>query len=139
MRGVFLDLDTVSHQGDVDLAPLHRALGELRTFGTTPDEQVAQRVDDLDVVLTNKVKLGTALIGRFTRVRLICVAATGFNNVDIGAAKRAASRSPTCRPIPRCQSCRWCSRWFWDLPSISGNTKRCCKPVPGGARRSSPC
>ena len=87
MRGVFLDLDTVSHQGDVDLAPLRRALTELRTFGTTPAEQVAQRVGDLDVVLTNKAKLGTALIGRFTRVRLICVAATGFNNVDIGAAK----------------------------------------------------
>lgn len=87
MRGVFLDLDTVSHQGDVDLAALRRALSELRTFGTTPAEQVLQRVADAEVILTNKVKLGSTVLTRFPRVRLVCIAATGTNNVDLEAAR----------------------------------------------------
>lgn len=87
MHGVFLDQDTVIHDGDVDLAPLQRVLDELQTFGATPMEQVAGRVADADVVLTNKVKLGAELIGHFPRVRLICIAATGYNNVDVEAAR----------------------------------------------------
>ncbi|MGH8312880.1 MAG: NAD(P)-dependent oxidoreductase [Gammaproteobacteria bacterium] len=87
MRGVFLDLDTVSREGDVDLAPLRRALGELRTFGVTPAEQVLLRVADAEVVITNKVKLGAAALSQFPRVRLVCVAATGTNNMDLEAAR----------------------------------------------------
>ncbi|MGB9428506.1 MAG: D-2-hydroxyacid dehydrogenase [Gammaproteobacteria bacterium] len=87
MRGAFLDLDTVSHEGDVDLTPLRQVLADLRTFSTTPAEQVLQRVDDMEVLLTNKVKLGAATLARFTRVRLVCIAATGTNNVDLDAAR----------------------------------------------------
>ncbi|MGH8280848.1 MAG: D-2-hydroxyacid dehydrogenase [Gammaproteobacteria bacterium] len=86
MRGVFLDLDTVSHRGDVDLTPLRQVLTDLHTFGATPAEQVPQRVDGMEVVIANKVKLSSALLSRFPRVRLICVAATGTNNVDLDAA-----------------------------------------------------
>lgn len=87
MRGVFLDLDTVSHQGDVDLTPLRRATTELHTFGSTPAEQVAERVGNAEVVFTNKVKLNAPVLARFTRVRLVCIAATGTNNVDLEAAR----------------------------------------------------
>lgn len=87
MRGVFLDLDTVSHDGDVDLVPLRQVLGDLRTFGATPLEQVVTRVADAEVVLTNKVKLGATVLTRFMRVQLVCVAATGTNNVDLEAAR----------------------------------------------------
>ncbi|MDE2140689.1 MAG: 2-hydroxyacid dehydrogenase [Gammaproteobacteria bacterium] len=87
MRGVFLDLDTVSREGDVDLAPLRRVLGELRTFEVTPPEQVLPRVADAEVVITNKVKLGAATLAQFPRVRLISVAATGTNNIDLEAAR----------------------------------------------------
>jgi glycerate dehydrogenase len=87
MRGVFLDLDTVSHRGDVDLTPLRQVLNELQTFGSTPPEQMPERVGDAEVVITNKVKIRAPLLGRFTRVRLICVAATGTNNVDLEAAR----------------------------------------------------
>ncbi|MDE2461065.1 MAG: D-2-hydroxyacid dehydrogenase, partial [Gammaproteobacteria bacterium] len=79
--------DTVSHQGDVDLAPLRRALTELRSFGTTPAEQLLPRVADAEVILTNKVKLGAAVLTRFPRLRLVCIAATGTNNVDLEAAR----------------------------------------------------
>lgn len=87
MRGVFLDLDTVSHHGDVDLTPLRQVLGDLRTFGATPAEQIVARVADAEVVLTNKVQLGAAVLTRFLRVQLLCIAATGTNNVDLAAAR----------------------------------------------------
>lgn len=87
MRGVFLDLDTVIYEGDVDLAPLRQALSDLRTFAATPSEQLVQRVADAEVLLTNKVKLGAAALTRFPRVRLVCIAATGTNNVDLEAAR----------------------------------------------------
>lgn len=86
MRGVFLDLDTVSREGDVDLAPLRRELGDLCTFGATPLDQLVPRVADAEVILTNKVKLDTAALTHFPRVRLVCVAATGTNNVDLKTA-----------------------------------------------------
>lgn len=86
MYGVFLDLDTVSREGDVDLAPLRKVLTQLRTFAATPVEQVASRVADAEVVITNKVKLGAAALAQFPRVRMVCVAATGTNNIDLEAA-----------------------------------------------------
>lgn len=86
MHGVFLDLDTVSREGDVDLAPLRKVLTQMRTFAATPAEQVASRVADAEVVITNKVKLGAAALAQFPRVRLVCVAATGTNNIDLEAA-----------------------------------------------------
>lgn len=86
MYGVFLDLDTVSREGDVDLAPLRKVLTQLRTFAATPVEQVASRVADAEVVVTNKVKLGAAALAQFPRVRMVCVAATGTNNIDLEAA-----------------------------------------------------
>ena len=86
MYGVFLDLDTVSREGDVNLAPLRKVLTQLRTFAATPVEQVASRVADAEVVITNKVKLGAAALAQFPRVRMVCVAATGTNNIDLEAA-----------------------------------------------------
>lgn len=87
MRGVFLDLDTVSHEGDVELTPLRQVLSELRTYGTTPLEHVVDRVGDAEVVLANKVRLTAAALARFPRVRLVCITATGVDNVDLEAAR----------------------------------------------------
>jgi len=44
MRGVFLDLDTVSHHGDVELAALQRVLEDLHVHGASAAEQVVERV-----------------------------------------------------------------------------------------------
>ncbi len=87
MRGIFLDMDTVSHQGDVDLAPLRQVLADLRTFGTTPAEHTASRIGDAEVVLVNKVKLTGTLLAHVTRLRLVCLAATGTDNLDLEAAR----------------------------------------------------
>lgn len=86
MKGVFLDYDTVSFQGDVKLRALEKVLSILRVFGVTPADRLTESVADAEVVILNKVKLPADAIKRFAAVRLICVAATGVNNVDLAAA-----------------------------------------------------
>lgn len=86
MKGVFLDLDTVSHQGDVKLRPLEKVLSVLKVYGTTPPEKLLDHVAGSEVVITNKVRLDAETIKRMSGVRLICLAATGVNNVDMPAA-----------------------------------------------------
>ncbi len=75
-------------RGDLDLAPLE-AVGVLTTHEATRPEEVAERIRDAEVVITNKVVLGAAEIAAAPRLRLIAVAATGVNNIDLEAARRA--------------------------------------------------
>jgi len=87
LNGVFLDLDTVSHQGDVDLAPLRATLDALEVHGTTPTTALAARIAAAEVVLTNKCALDAAAFAAAPRLKLVCLAATGHNNVDLTAAR----------------------------------------------------
>lgn len=83
MKIVFLDARTL---GDVP------NLGELNALGQTilhPDtqlEQVAERIQGAEVVITNKVKVTREAMASTPTLKLICVAATGTNNVDLTAA-----------------------------------------------------
>ena len=87
MQGVFLDLDTVSHAGDVELRPLEQVLPVLRVFATTSADQVQEHVADAEVLIANKVKLPAELLQQLPAVKLISIAATGVNNVDLAAAR----------------------------------------------------
>lgn len=91
MRGVFLDRDTLD-PGDIDLTPLASTLAEWRFHGETPDEQVAERIAMADVVVSNKAMLDRNAIAQASQLRLICVSATGTNNVDLDAARHAGVR-----------------------------------------------
>jgi len=86
MKGVFLDYDTVSFQGDVKLRALEKVLSILRVFGVTAPDKLSENVADAEVVILNKVRLPAEAIKRFPSVRLICAAATGVNNIDLAAA-----------------------------------------------------
>ncbi len=86
MKGVFLDFDTVAFQGDVKLRALEKVLSILRVFGVTPADKLLENVADAEVVILNKVRLPAETIKRLPNTRLICVAATGVNSVDIAAA-----------------------------------------------------
>lgn len=79
---VFLDRATL---GDAALDPI-AALGRLVCHDRTEPSQVAARIAEADVVITNKVRLGRAEIEAAPRLRLICIAATGMNNVDTACA-----------------------------------------------------
>lgn len=86
MRAVFLDFDTLG-PGDIDVAPLLRHLPDLELYPHTPADQVAHRIAEADVVLINKVRLSCDTLAKATRLKLICLAATGTDNVDLVAAR----------------------------------------------------
>ena len=85
VKAVFLDYDTVS-TGDLDLSGLRAAVGEL-TLYDSDDSQTAARIRDVEVVLLNKVELSRALLQGAPKLKLIAVAGTGTNNIDIVAAR----------------------------------------------------
>lgn len=78
-------LDTLTF-GDTDLSGFE-ALGEVEFYKTTSQEQTQERIKDADVIVTNKVVLTKELMQSAPKLKLICVAATGMNNVDLKAAK----------------------------------------------------
>ncbi|WP_297527776.1 D-2-hydroxyacid dehydrogenase [Thiohalobacter sp.] len=85
-HGVMLDLDSL-HPADLDLGRLKAALPHWDWHLHTKPEQTAARIGAADVVVTNKVVLDAARLDAAPRLRLICVAATGMNNIDLAAAE----------------------------------------------------
>lgn len=79
MKIVVLDAATLG--ADIDLSPLRRQ-GEVTVWDTTSPEQVAERIGDTEVIVSNKVKLTEAVLKDAKRLKLICLAATGYDCVD---------------------------------------------------------
>ncbi len=96
MLGVFLDRDSLD-RGDLDFGGLDRILPNLRYYPATTPDQVAARIEQAEVVISNKVVLDAAAVERAPRLRLICVAATGVNNIDLGAAAARGVTVCNCR------------------------------------------
>jgi glycerate dehydrogenase len=86
-RGAFLDLDTVD-RGDLDRGRLEAALRDWRWFAVSDPEPVESRLAGAAVAVTNKVVLDAPRLAAAPGLRLVCVAATGTNNVDLEAARR---------------------------------------------------
>ena len=82
MKIVFLDAATM---GDVSFKPFER-LGEFVKFDSSTPEEARERVKDADVLLINKVLVNKELIDSAPNLRLICIAATGVNNIDVSYA-----------------------------------------------------
>ncbi len=80
MKITVLDASTLG--ADLDLSPLF-ALGEVKIYDTTAPNEVADRIADTDVVLINKVKLNEKNLGEARALKLICIAATGYDNIDV--------------------------------------------------------
>jgi len=83
MNIVFLDASTV---GDVPNLESIRDLGDVTFYPVTNPEQTAERIQGADIIITNKVVLTRELMEGTDRLKLICIAATGMNNVDREAA-----------------------------------------------------
>lgn len=84
-RIVVLDGYT-TNPGDLAWAPL-AALGELQVFDRTPEAQVIERVGDAPHVLLNKAPLTAGILRALPQLRYVGVLATGYNTVDLAAAK----------------------------------------------------
>src|SRR5262245_20474311 len=85
MRAVFVDFATVSAD-DLDTTGLERVLPGLRYYADTKPDELATRVSDAEVILANKAKLDARVLAAAPDLRLICLPATGTDNVDLVAA-----------------------------------------------------
>lgn len=86
MKIVCLDADTLGN--DVNLDSVFGKFGEFVSYNMTDETQTIQRLQNADIVLTNKVLITKDVIAK-TNLKLICVTATGVNNIDLVAAKEA--------------------------------------------------
>ena len=87
MRGVFLDTDTVDRD-DLDLSPIEDLDDIVWSFyGVSEPNEVVDRIEGSEIVVCNKVIIDRDALERARNVKLIVIAATGTNNVDLTAAK----------------------------------------------------
>ncbi|MBL8500158.1 MAG: 2-hydroxyacid dehydrogenase [Nitrosomonas sp.] len=93
MRAVFLDFGSVT-RGDMDCAVLERAVSPWQYHHDSTEAEVPERIRAAEVIVSNKVFISRAAIDAAENLQLICVAATGYNNVDLAAA--AGRNIPVC-------------------------------------------
>ena len=86
MQAVFLDYKTVD-SGDLDLSPISDLLPELIVYENTKNEEIAERIKFAEIIIINKIDLDASLLSKAQNAKLICLVATGTNNVDLVSAK----------------------------------------------------
>ena len=84
MKIVLLDRETLGY--DVDLTVFDK-FGELVSYDITKEDETLERLKDADIVITNKVVIDANIMDN-SNLKLICISATGMNNVDLVHAKK---------------------------------------------------
>lgn len=84
MKIVILDRTTLGM--DTPLNEIEQ-LGEVVCYDNTAKDEISERIRDAEVVIVNKIKLTREIIKNAEKLRLICVFATGYDNIDISAAR----------------------------------------------------
>jgi glycerate dehydrogenase len=84
-KAVFLDRDSVGD--DLDLSALDALAAKWTHYPATDPAETLARVRDAELVISNKVLLDRTILAECKALKLICVAATGTNNVDLAAAR----------------------------------------------------
>ncbi len=84
MKIVFLD--SLALGDGLDLNSF-REFGEVEIYCSSTEDEIRERTTDCDVVITNKLKLNEPTLKNAKNLKLICVTATGFDNIDIAYAK----------------------------------------------------
>ena len=79
MKIVFLDASSIGK--DLDLEKFAN-LGDIKIYDYSTPEEVRERVSDADVVIINKIQINEETIGSAKQLKLVCVTATGTNNLD---------------------------------------------------------
>lgn len=83
---VFLDRETLG--SDIDCSCLNQ-YGNAIVYEQTEVDEVSRRIEDASIVITNKHILGPEQLKNATKLKLICVTATGVNNIDLEYCKMA--------------------------------------------------
>lgn len=84
--GVFLDLATIDN-GEMNLAALDRTLPEWQIHSLTTPDELAERIGDAEMLVTNKVVIDRDAMSTAPHLKFIVIAATGSNVVDLEAAR----------------------------------------------------
>lgn len=85
-QAVFLDYASTSHD-DLDLTRLRHACGQLQLWEDTQADNLLEHIGQAEIVISNKVILNAATLNTLKdQIKLICVAATGTNNIDLAVA-----------------------------------------------------
>lgn len=84
MKIVFLDRKTIGY--DINISKLE-ALGDLTVYDTTNKDETLSRVKDADIIITNKVLINKQIMEN-SKVKLVCITATGTDNVDLEYANQ---------------------------------------------------
>ena len=79
MKLVFLDAKTIGD--DLDLSFFDQ-FGDVVKYSFSTPEEVPERVQDADVIIVNKIEINETTIGTAANLKLVCVTATGTNNLD---------------------------------------------------------
>ncbi|CAM3581183.1 MULTISPECIES: D-2-hydroxyacid dehydrogenase [Halomonas] len=84
-HAVILDAKSLGPQ--IDLAAIRESVSHLEVFEQSSTQQAAERLADADIAIVNKVVLDAKTLQQLPKLRLICVLATGLNNIDLETAK----------------------------------------------------
>lgn len=87
-QGVFLDLDSIQPQ-DLDLTALRDCLPHWNFYAATSPDEVSGRIAGAQVVVTNKVALNATQLHAADSLKLVCIAATGADRIDVEEAAQA--------------------------------------------------
>lgn len=117
MKIVLLDAKTMGD--DIDFSPILN-IGETVIYNGTSPQQVADRIKDADVVCINKVVLNEDVLKKANNLKLICLFAIGFNNVDTAFCK---TRGIKVRNVPGYCVESVCQHAFTLLFSLTENIR----------------
>ena len=126
MKIVFLDAATM---GDVSFEPFER-LGDFVKYENSTPQEARERVRDIDVLLINKVLVDKELIDSAPNLKLICIAATGVNNIDV---EYAASKGIPVRNVAGYSTDSVVQSTFMHILSLVGGGRYFDESVKSGS------
>jgi glycerate dehydrogenase len=86
MKAVFPDFDSLG-PADLDLSALHQTLPGIRLFASSTPDEARERIAGCEILIVNKVQLDRSLLSANPALRLVCLAATGSDNIDLRAVR----------------------------------------------------
>ena len=125
MKIVFLDAATM---GDVSFEPIAR-LGEFTAYSSSTPEEARERVKDVDVIIINKILVDKQLIDSAENLKLICISATGTNNIDV---EYAASKGIPVRNVAGYSTDSVAQSTFMHILSLIGGAPYFDRSVKSG-------
>lgn len=88
MNIVFLDGYTLQTSNDATMLKRLEAYGNLTVYDRTSNDEIVERAKDAEILIVNKTSLTAEVINQLPKLQLICEAATGYDKIDIVAARK---------------------------------------------------